>query len=122
MLEAGPGVIELGRWKSEHIVGGVHRSGPAMSGAAATLPGGKGLVESLYEMLWTKNNLLQVVLQAKCARVAVARACVCSRLRAYPDPNLWLTCGRTCVLAAADALHVPQVSAGPYSRHGAARQ
>jgi hypothetical protein len=34
--------------------------GTAMSGAASGLPGGKGLVEGLYELLWTKNNLLQV--------------------------------------------------------------
>ena len=51
-----------------------------------------------------------------CACVAVARA------SAHCLPTLTLTCGRTCVLATADALHVPQVPAGPYSRHSAARQ
>ena len=109
----GPG----GALRSGHMVRGVRSSGPTMSGAAAALPGGKGLVESVYEMLWTKNNLLQVV--------ACERLWACERRSSTSVcslPALPLTCGCTCVLSAADALHVPQVPPGPYSRHGAARQ
>jgi len=40
--------------------GGVHDSASAVSGTGAGLPGGKGVVEGIYELLWTKNNLLQV--------------------------------------------------------------
>ena len=38
---------------------GVRESASALS-EAGPLPGGKGVVEDLYELLWTKNNLLQV--------------------------------------------------------------
>lgn len=30
----------------------------------ASLPGGKGVVESIYELMWSKNNLLQVSVMA----------------------------------------------------------
>ena len=48
----------------------VQAPGTTMSTAASDLPGGKGLVEGLYEILWTKNNLLQVSPPRACARHA----------------------------------------------------